>query len=147
MNAEKLDEILRYLKDQCYPERLQDKSSKKAFRRSLKAYRLHDGKVYYHEAAKENKPATLRLVPRGEEEMERVFCECHEAQYGGHVGRDNTLAKIRQRYFWPGYYNDTLDMVSNEKYYLQNCFIEPLLLNNNYFSDQDIFSLATEHRE
>ena len=67
MNAEKLDEILRYLKDQCYPERLQ------AFRRSLKAYRLHDGKVYYHEAAKENKPATLRLVSRGEEEMERVF--------------------------------------------------------------------------
>ena len=54
------------------------------------------------------------------------------------------LLKYDKDTFGPVIINDTLDIVSNEKYYLQNCFIEPLLLNNNYFSDQDIFSLATE---
>ena len=44
--------------------------------------------------------------------MERVFQECHTAAYGGHVGRENTLVNIKQRYFWPGFYKGTIEMVS-----------------------------------
>ena len=51
------------------------------------------------------------LVIKGEQEKNRVFMECHASKYGGHVGRDNTIKKIRERYFWPEYYKDTISMV------------------------------------
>ena len=112
MNEENFDEIFRYLTEQGYSERLKDRKSKKAFRRSCKGYSLQDGRLYDVEEATQNRLGKARLVVRGKKEMERVFLECHQAQYGGHVSRDNTLAKIRERYFWPGFYNNTANMVS-----------------------------------
>ena len=61
---------------------------------------------------KEDEVECILIVVRGKEEMGRVFEECHKAQFGGHVGRDNTLTKIKKRYFWPGFYNDTMKMIS-----------------------------------
>ena len=40
-----------------------------------------------------------------------VFQECHGSDFGGHAGRDNTIQKIKDRYYWPQYYNDTVEMV------------------------------------
>ena len=51
------------------------------------------------------------LVIKGEQENKRVFLECHASNYGGHVGRDNTIKKIRERYHWPEYYKDTISTV------------------------------------
>ena len=42
-----------------------------------------------------------------EEEKARVFEECHSAPFSGHAGRDNTLRKIKERFYWPDYYKDT----------------------------------------
>ena len=41
--------------------------------------------------------------------------ECHYATHACHCGRDNTINKIRQRYYWPNYYKDTIEMVSTLK--------------------------------
>lgn len=59
----------------------------------------------------------MRLVIKGEEKL-RVFQECHSfgGDFGGHTGRDNTTQKIKDRYYWPQYYNDTVEMVRKVKY-------------------------------
>ena len=40
------------------------------------------------------------------------------APFSGHAGRDNTLRKIKERFYWPDYYKDTMEMVSYKFYYL-----------------------------
>ena len=46
----------------------------------------------------------LLLVPR---KMQKSILELfHDAPTGGHLGRDNTIAKIRQRYLWYGLSTD-----------------------------------------
>ena len=52
-----------------------------------------------------------------EEEKARVFEECHSTPFSGHVGRDNTIRKIKEWFYWPDYYKETIEMVSY-KYYL-----------------------------
>ncbi len=45
------------------------------------------------------------LVLRGRDKVERVFMECHLTA-GGHKGRDATLGKIKERYYWPNCYKE-----------------------------------------
>ena len=54
----------------------------------------------------------LRRLVITEEEKARVFEECHSAPFSGHAGRDNTLRKIKERFYWPDYYKDTIEMVT-----------------------------------
>ena len=42
---------------------------------------------------------------KGDEEKERVFQECH-LNAGGHKGRDATIGKVKERYYWPNYYKE-----------------------------------------
>ncbi|XP_076660385.1 uncharacterized protein LOC143363724 [Halictus rubicundus] len=46
----------------------------------------------------------LLIVPRCK--TEEVLRECHNAPWGGHFGVRKTLAKIRQRFFWPDHRRD-----------------------------------------
>ena len=39
-----------------------------------------------------------------EEEKARVFEECHSAPFSRHAGRDNTLRKIKEGFYWPDYH-------------------------------------------
>ena len=63
--------------------------------------------------AKEKDGTALRRLVITEEE--RVFEECHYAAV-----RDNTLRKIKKRFYWPDYYKDTMEMVSYKFYLFAN---------------------------
>ena len=67
--------------------------------------------------AKEKGGTALRRLVITEEEKARVFEECHSAPFSRHAGRDNTLRKIKERFYWPDYHKGTMEMVSY-KYYL-----------------------------
>ena len=58
--------------------------------------------------AKEKDCTALRRLVITEEEKARVFEECHSAPFTGHAGRDNTLRKIKERFYWPDNYKDTM---------------------------------------
>ena len=62
--------------------------------------------------AKEKDGTALRRLVIAEEDKARVFEECHSAPFSGHAGRDNTLRKIKERFYWPDYYKDTIEMVT-----------------------------------
>ena len=55
-----------------------------------------------------------------EEEKARVFEERHSAPFSVHTDRDNTLRKIKERFYWPDYYKDTIEMVSYKFYLFAN---------------------------
>ena len=54
--------------------------------------------------AKEKDGTALRRLVITEEEKARVFEECHSAPFSGHAGRDNTLRKIKEGFYWPDYH-------------------------------------------
>ena len=53
-----------------------------------------------------------KLLVLKKNETERVFLECHLTA-GGHKGRDVTIAKIKERYYWPNYYKEVEEKVSS----------------------------------
>ena len=42
-----------------------------------------------------------------------VLAELHEGAAGGHFGVDKTLARLKERFYWPGHFNDVKDWCSN----------------------------------
>ena len=44
---------------------------------------------------------------------EQVLADLHEGAVGGHLGADKTLGRLRERYYWPGYYNDVCEWCRN----------------------------------
>jgi hypothetical protein len=59
----------------------------------------------------DKKDKKSKIVIRGDDEKKRIFEECHDSPFGGHAGRDNTIFKIKERYYWPGFYTETTEMV------------------------------------
>ena len=117
MNETLFENIVNYKLHQQYPPEFK-KVEKYTLRRTSKRFSVEIAKQNSddHQSDKPvlyytNKGKKL-LVIKGEEEKKKVFKECHSSDYGGHVGRDNTINKIRTRYFWPEYYKDTISMVS-----------------------------------
>ena len=45
------------------------------------------------------------IVPR--EHRPRILTALHEGVAGGHLGQEKTFNKIKERFYWPGYRNDT----------------------------------------
>ena len=44
---------------------------------------------------------------------EEVLIDLHEGALGGHFGVDKTLARLKERFYWPGHYNDVCDWFRN----------------------------------
>ena len=94
---------------------------RKALQKFAKKFE-YDSKLesLFYVAKEKDGTALRRLVITEEEKAIRVFKECHSAPFSGHAGRDNTLRKIKDRFYWPDYYKDqlkdTMEMVSYKCY-------------------------------
>ena len=70
--------------------------------------------------AKEKDGTALRRLVITEEEKARVIRRVPLYSFSGHAGRDNTLRKIKDQFYWPDYYKDTMEMVSYKFYLFAN---------------------------
>ena len=108
MEEEQYQAIFNYVKKKEYPLEC-TKSQKYVLRRSCKSY-VVDGEQLFYVDYRPDGSTFNRLVLRGRDEIERVFLECHLTA-GGHKGRDATLRKIKERYYWPNYYKEVEEKV------------------------------------
>ena len=109
MEERQHDNVLRYLRDRVYPEGA-EKSEKYVLRRLAKNFKIKAQKLYYVDKEKDGS-VLERLVIRGQSNVKAVLEECHSSAAGGHRGREGTATKVRQRYYWPGYYKDCIQVV------------------------------------
>ena len=83
------------------PTRIQQEPK---IRRACKSYVVEGEQLFYVDK-REDGSTFNRLVIRGREEAKRVFMECHLTA-GNHRGRDATVGKIKEHYYWPYYYKE-----------------------------------------
>ena len=98
--------LVRYLESGRYPTGF-DKKQKYVIRRKSRKFKVKKG-LLYHVQTKLDKSTSDGVVVKTCE-VERVFTECHT----GHKGRDATVAKIRERYYWPNHYKVVQEKVSS----------------------------------
>eukprot|EP00731_Ephydatia_muelleri_P002128 Em0001g2128a len=53
---------------------------------------------------KEVRPCLQLVVPMSQKKI--VLAELHEGVTGGHLGQEKTLMKLKERFYWPGHWND-----------------------------------------
>ena len=116
MDSAKYRNLFQYLKKKVYPEGFTKQDITTPRKLAKKFEKLQS--LFY--VAKEKDGTALRRLVITEEEKARVFEECHSAPFSGHAGRDNTLTKIKERFYWPDYYKDTMEMVSYKLYLFAN---------------------------
>lgn len=104
MDEEQYLALLGYVSKKQYPSAYKLKSKKFVLRRAAKNFILEGTQLMYVDHKKDGSTFN-RLVLRGTEEVDRIFSECHLTT-GGHRGRDATVKKIKERYYWPNYYRD-----------------------------------------
>ena len=110
MDPVKYANICEYLRNQGYPSDFSkhDKTVLRKFSKKI-VYDERAGSLFYLDKARDG-TVNRRLVIQ-EDEKKKVFDKCHSSSFAGHVGRDNTIKKIREQYYWPDYYKDTVEMV------------------------------------
>ena len=98
------------MKSQAYPPGFtkQEKLVLRIFSKKFKYDQQKDSLFYIN---KQKNGSTLKRLVIKEDEKSRVFEKYHSADFFGHAGRDNTLEKVKQRYYWPDYNKDTVEMV------------------------------------
>ena len=111
MDSAKYTNLFRYLKSKVYSEGF-TKQDKTILRKFAKKFEYDSKLESLFYVAKEKDGTALRRLVIAEEDKARVFEECHSAPFSGHAGRDNTLRKIKERFYWPDYYKDTIEMVT-----------------------------------
>ena len=109
MEDEQYATLTNYLENGVYPDGF-SKGQKYSLRRSAKSFRLETGKLIYVDTQQDG--TLFNRIVLKKNETERVFLECHLTA-GGHKGRDATIAKIKERYYWPNYYKEIEEKVSS----------------------------------
>ena len=99
MASAKYRNLFQYLKKKAYPEGFTKQKNDSAKFAKKFEYDSKLESLFY--VAKEKDGTALRRLVITEEEKARVFEECHSAPFSGHAGRDNTLRKIKERFYWP----------------------------------------------
>ena len=122
MDSTKYTNILEYVKSQKYPTGF-SKKERLILRKFCKNFAYDDQTDCLFYIDKRRDVSTLKRLVITESEKSRVFEECHSADFSGHAGRDNTIRKIKQRYYWPDYYKDTVEMVRRFDVQRHACFL------------------------
>ncbi len=99
-----------------YPADIYEKSEhetinnkKSNFRKRAKPYHVRNGVLMYR-----NKEVLIRS------RLDSILKACHDNEItGGHFGRDKTLGKISERYFWKGMSREVCDYVRK----CETCFV------------------------
>ena len=112
MASAKYRNLFQYLKKKAYPEGFT--KQKTTLRKFAKKFEYDSKLESLFYVAKEKDGTALRRLVITEEEKARVFEECHSAPFPGHAGRDR---KIEERFYWPDYYKDTMEMPVSYKFY------------------------------
>ncbi|KAL5509510.1 hypothetical protein EMCRGX_G004899 [Ephydatia muelleri] len=100
MEQSEYDTLLAFCCDCKYPPEC-SKNEKDCIRRRAKNFIVKEGLLFYRD--KHNKE--YRVVTK--KEKMKVLDGCHSAELGGgHFGRDKTLLKISERFYWIGMVND-----------------------------------------
>ena len=119
MDSDKYRNLFKYLKKKVYPEGF-TKQNKTTLRKFAKKFEYDSKLESLFYVAKEEDGTALRRLVINEEEKARVFEECNPTPFSGHAGLDNTLTQIKERFYWPDYYKDTIEMVSYKFYLFAN---------------------------
>ena len=69
---------------------------------------IHDGLLYRHFVDADAGSGHLQLVVTVIFRSE-VMKELHAGVVGGHLGHDKTLSRLKERFYWPGHWNDVRD--------------------------------------
>ena len=88
------------------------KQDKCAIRKRAKQYRVQDGQLYRVICSDSINGDALSLYIKDAKTRKQIINGCHIGLAGNHEGRDRTLAKIAQKYFWPGLSKDVRIWVS-----------------------------------
>jgi hypothetical protein len=81
-------------------------------RKKAYKYFLKDGHLWRH--AKKNNGIPMRVVCKLEEQQ-RLIREFHDTAWAGHRGVWATFAKLKEKYWWPGFYKDVATYVETCK--------------------------------
>ena len=67
---------------------------------------LSQGLLYrMFEGPNDNQSWLQLIVPR--KHRQEILAFIHEGPAGGHLGHEKTLGRLRERFYWPGYWNDS----------------------------------------
>ena len=111
MDSTNFGNIVQYWREKKYPEG-SSKQEKSVLRRFAKKFAFDaESNALFYVDTRQDGSTFKRMVIKDEEKL-WVFQECHSSSFAGHVGRDNTIQKIKDHYYWPDYSKDTIEMVS-----------------------------------
>ena len=90
------------------PSADETKSMARASRRLFQTWDqllVKDGVLYRQYVRPLDQESILQLVIPGAMQSE-VIKNLHEGALGGHMGEEKTLARLKERFYWPGHYRD-----------------------------------------
>ena len=121
MASAKYRNLFQYLKKKAYPEGFT--KQKTTLRKFAKKFEYDSKLESLFYVAKEKEMAQCfddsSLSPR-RRKRGSLKSAMHSAPFSEHAGRDNTLTKMKERFNWPDYYKDSMEMVSYKFYLFAN---------------------------
>ncbi|KAM7290480.1 DDE-type integrase/transposase/recombinase [Ixodes scapularis] len=106
----------------------------RGFVRTLPTFSIRQG-VLYKENFSDNNTAWLLVIPSSL--REEIFQACHDDPTAGHLGYSRTLARIREKYYWP-------KLAKTVPHYTRSCH-ECQRRRSHRRDRQDFFSLLRRH--